>query len=28
VKVRYEVKEGKPVAKSIEFLPGPSGTKP
>src|SRR5262244_3554026 len=28
VKIRYEVKEGKPVAKSIEFLPGRSGTKP
>jgi Protein of unknown function (DUF1344) len=28
VKVRYEVKEGKPVAKSIEFLPEPSGSKP
>ena len=28
VKIRYEVKEGKAVAKSIEFLPGPSGTKP
>jgi len=28
VKVRYEVKEGKAVAKSIEFLPGPAGTKP
>jgi hypothetical protein len=28
VKARYEVKEGKAVAKSIEFLPEPSGTRP
>ncbi len=28
VKIRYEVKEGKPVAKSIEFLQAPSGSKP
>jgi len=28
VKVRYEVKEGKPVAKAIEFLQEPSKGKP
>ena len=28
VKVRYEVKEGKPVAKAIEFLQEPSKSKP
>lgn len=28
VKVRYEVKEGKPVAKAIEFLQEPSKNKP
>ena len=28
VKVRYEVKEGKPVAKAIEFLQEPSRSKP
>jgi Protein of unknown function (DUF1344) len=27
VKVRYEVKDGKPVAKTIEFLQEPSGNK-
>lgn len=28
VKIRYELKEGTPVAKAIEFLQEPSGSKP